>query len=192
MDNSELFNNNQYIIAGPNKNDHWNHSPGLKQALTVEQGSWPVQGNIGGLLAQEPLYSNCISNILQAPPINSSPNCSNVFTPDIYTKTDTCGDQCINKYPESYGFQDFGFPEGMAWQDKVTNASSLHTYKNQRAVMPGQGPADALGVAEWIPRIGVDDDKNSGFMDPNPNYQQVGNFLKLPQYKNLSKVQWKF
>ncbi len=189
MDNSEQINTKQFIIAGPNKRDYFFHNPGLTQALQQEESSFPVQGNIGSLMVQDPNYSNCINDIMFAPPINSSPNCSNAFTPDLYTKVDTCGDECLVKYPESYGLKDFGFPEGTKWQDKITNASSIHAYKNQRAVMPGQGSGSMMGAAEWIPRIGISD-QDTGFLDPNPAYEQVGNFLKLPQYKNLSQVKW--
>jgi hypothetical protein len=183
------MNNTQFIIAGPGQRDFFYHSPGTEMALQNEEGPFPVQGNIGVLMVQDPTYAKCINDSMVAPPVGSSPNCTNSFTPDLYTTTDTCNDECLTKYPESYGLKDFGFPDNFKWQDKVTNAAGIHAYKNQRAVMPGQGPGTALGPAEWIPRIGVSN-QDTGFMDPNPAYQQVGNFGTLPQFNNLSQINW--
>jgi hypothetical protein len=183
------MNNTKYILAGPNSRDYFYHSPGLEQALQAEESSWPVQGNIGVLMVQDPDYSNCINDVLVAPPVGSSPNCTNTFTPDLYTLKDTCGDECLTKYPESYGRKDFGFPEDAKWQDKITNASSIHAYTNRLAVMPGQGPGAVLGPAEYIPRIGINN-QDTGFMDPNPAYKQVGNFFELPQFNNISQIRW--
>ncbi len=192
IDESEqLLNNTQYILAGPGPRDYWNHSPGLKQAMIKEEGPFLMQGNIGSLMKEDPSYTNCTMDTNIAPNINGSPNCTVAFTPDIYTKVDTCGESCTMRYPESYGLKDFGFPEDMSWKDKVTNASSLHTYQNLRAVGPGQFPA-SFGPIEWIPRVSTtiasSTDIGSGFLDPNPGYQQVGNFLQLPMYDKLTYI----
>lgn len=191
-DSYPLLNNQQYIIAGPGSRDYFNHSPGFKQALTQPGGSLGVVGNIGSLLTNDPYYKDCTTDLNVAPNITSSPNCTVAFKPDVYTTQNTCGDQCITKYPESYGQKDFGFPENFKWQDKFTNSYSLHSYQNQRASHVGNGPAEPLGALEFIPRNGIFGTgfSSTGFMDPQKEYQQVGNFLELDQFKNLAKVPW--
>src|SRR5690606_19280797 len=130
----------------------------------------------GSLMSQDPLYAQCTFDESIAPHIGSSPNCTTSFVPDQYTENDTCGQECVSKYPESYGLQDFGFPKSLAWKDKVTNTAYLHAYDNIRAVGPGQTPG-TLGPIESIPRISVKE--KHGILDPEPEYLQIGNFLKL-------------
>jgi hypothetical protein len=183
------LNNKQYIIAGPEAREYFFHSPGLKEPMiSPEEGPFPVLGNIGSLLAQDPNYSQCITDESVAPPVSGSPNCSSAFVQDQYTKMDTCQDQCVSKFPESIGQKDFGFPSDMSWSDKFTNSHSLHAYQNQRASAEGQGPSEILGTIQWIPRISSNPGTNTAFLDPIPEYQQVGNFLQLPMYENLSRV----
>jgi hypothetical protein len=180
---TETINSFHNIIAGPNDGDYWNHSGGITAPLTREDGPFPLQGNIGALMKNEAAnYVGCsVADTDTSPLIGSSPNCTGSFVPDIYTTTDTCGDNCKLKYPESYGLQDFGFPSD---SPKITNAHQLHLYTNQRALMAGQYPG-SLGSYEWIPNISVDENTNSAYLDPKAVYQQVGNWGKLPQYKNI-------
>ena len=96
----------------------------------------------------------------------------------------TCGEECFLKYPQSFGDKSFGFDPKAPWQSKVSNAHQIHAYQNVRASMPGQGPA-STGPYEWIPRVVSYPPTNSIIMSPEPVYDQVGNFLNLPQYSNL-------
>ncbi len=186
-----LLNNTQYIIAGPGPRDYYNHSPGTMKPLIQENGPFPMLGNIGSVLANDPLYKDCTMDSNIAPNISSSPNCTVAFKPDMYTKNNTCGAECTMKYPESYGLKDFGFPTDSTWNTKVTNAGSLHAFDNLRAAGPGQGPG-TLGSLEWLPNTSIRGSgyTSTGFMDPNPAYEQVNNFLDIPGYENLSKVTW--
>ncbi len=172
--------NTQYIIAGPNEHQYWNHSSGALEPMTREEGPFPIQGNIGSLVKNESLDYNLCSTTI---PIGNGPNCVGSFTGDVFTTKDTCGDNCKLKFPESYGLKDFGFPEG---SDKYTNSHQLHAYVNQRANFAGQGPA-SLGSYEWIPRITSDPNTNTGILNQDPVYSQVGEWNKLPMYKNLQQ-----
>ena len=177
------------ITAGPNPMSYWNHSPGAERPLIREEGPFPVQGNVSSIIADESTNMKYCGNITgtdtKLPNIGSSPNCSGSFVPDVFTPKDTCGENCYIKYPESFGDKDFGFPEKMAWQQKVTNAHQIHAYQNVRAPMPGQGPSvnPALGSYEWIPRVTPDQAANSSILNPEPVYEQVPNFL--PYHRNL-------
>ncbi len=169
---------NVNIIAGPNEHQYWNHSKGASEPLVEEEGPFPIQGNIGHLLFNEKLkYELCDNTI----PIGGGPNCVGTFVEDIYTKKDSCGSNCKLKYPESYGLQDFGFKDDSS---KYTNSHQLHAYTNERANFIGQGPYE-LGSYEWVPRITSDKNSNTGILDQNSAYSQVGEWNKLPQYKNL-------
>lgn len=168
------INARQNIIAGPDPKDYWNHSPGLEQPLVREEGPFPVQGNIGELVSND--YSKCTYD----PTIGLGPNCVGAFTPDIFTKTNTCGSECMLKYPESYGLKDFGFPKDLP---KVSNAHQLHTYQNIRAGMQGQ--TGISGCYEYIPNLSVDKKTNTCYMDEKKEFQQVGNWSALTEFKNL-------
>lgn len=160
------------IIAGPNSGDYWNHSPGLEKPLVREEGPFPVQGNIGFLLAAE----NCNSNL---PLISGSPNCTNTFRSDVYTTKNTCGEECNLKYPESFGDQNFGIEK-----NTITNSHSLHAYKNVRASTEGRGPSDVYGCYEWIPRLTPTKD-NSCELNQYKAFQTVGDWQKLPENSKI-------
>lgn len=173
------MNSQHYIIAGPHTGDYWNHSPGLKRPLIREEGPFPVQGNIGSLVQVEGpdgTFTKCGSG----PNISGSPNCTRAFIPDIYTRENTCGKECALGYPESFGGQSFGLLPG---QD-VTNAYALHAYKNVRAAQEGSGPSSVYGCYEWIPNLSKTAG-NSCIMDYPKQYQQVGNWMKLPQNRSI-------
>jgi hypothetical protein len=173
----------QNIIAGPGPNVYWNHSPGAEQPEVREQGPFPIYGNIGSLIGNEGRsYTTCANN---GPKIGSGPNCSNSFVPDIYTKDDTCGDECLTKYPESFGLKDFAFPDNMNWTDKVTNSHQVHSYQNLRSSFAGQGPSATFGPSEWVPKLSTDVSRNVSVMNPEKAYAMVGNWLDIPAYANL-------
>lgn len=179
------------IIAGPNPMSYWNHSPGFEKPEIREEGPFPIQGNIGSLLKEEAdgNYINCSKN-KELPTIGSSNNCTDTFTPDIYTKRNTCGSNCDVKYPESYGLKDFGFPEDMPWQKKVTNSHQIHSFQNLRASMPGTGPSNEFGCYEWVPRITSNDKTNACVLNPEKVYEQVGSWNKLPMYSDLQNIKY--
>jgi len=118
------MNTKNNIIAGPNAQDYWFHSPGAEQPEIKEQGPFPIQGNIGSLIAAEASNYNICN--LTVPQVGSGPNCTGSFVPDLYTKADTCGSECTSKYPESYAMKDFGFPQGTPSSQKVTNSHQKH------------------------------------------------------------------
>lgn len=188
------MNTKSNIISGPNPMSYWNHSPGFEKPEVREEGPLPIQGNVGALLANEATnnYALCSPSVdgQTIPEIGSSPNCSGYFKPDLYTLEDTCGAECQLKYPESYGEKDFGFPDNMPWNKKITNAHQVHAYQNIRAANPGQGPSKELGCYEWIPNVSSDKEAGTCVLDQEPVYDQVGAWNKLPMYANLQKVTW--
>ena len=95
----EVDNLRQNIIAGPNPQQYWNHSPGIRAPMEREEGPFPVEGNIGELIRQE--ANNQYKNCTAPNSIGGSPNCTDSFIPDYYTSTDTCGGECVLKSPES-------------------------------------------------------------------------------------------
>jgi len=50
------FNVRRDIIAGPNPEQYWNHSPGAGTPEFREQGPFAVQGNIGALMTEDMIY----------------------------------------------------------------------------------------------------------------------------------------
>lgn len=191
----EMINTQQNIIAGPNTDPtkpgmmYWNHSPGTKMPQVREEQPLPIQGNIGMLIKNEAInqYKGCFSNISSQNDISGSPNCTPAFYPDNVTLKDTCGDNCIMSSPESFGDKDFGFTT----EDKYTNAHGIHAFKNVRAGAEGQSAQS--GCYESIPRSGISSDDTCN-MDQDPKYTQVGEWNKLPQFKNMvssSFAKWK-
>jgi hypothetical protein len=181
------LNSRNNIIAGPEFMDYWNHTPGFEKALIKSEAAFPMQGAIGNLVANQGNdFKSCgtSSNGQAIPDIGSSPNCSGSFKPDMYQLKDTCGEECFLKYPQSFGDKSFGFDPKAPWQSKVSDSHQIHAYKNMRAAMPGQGPS-SVGPYEWLPRASKNPPTNSIVMNPEPVYDQVGNFLNLPQYSNL-------
>jgi len=168
------------IISGPQPGQYWNHSPGLQRPLIREEGPFPVQGNIGGLIAQEARgnFASCGG----APNVSGSPNCTaaSTFKPDIYTTVDTCGKNCVLNYPESFGGKDFGLRGG-----EVTNSHALHAYQNVRASTEGRGPSQQYGCYEWVPKLGQTQG-DSCKLDQYPAFQQVGDWTKLKDFKNVT------
>jgi hypothetical protein len=182
------------IIAGPNARSYFNHSPGAEMPEIREESSFPVQGNIGSLIAEEGYdqYAMCSPLVdgVTIPNIGSSPNCSGTFRPDAYTLTNECGANCVLKAPESFGGVDFGYVENMNWTDKVTNAHQLHTYENVRATAEGKGSCDVFTPVEFIPRVSCDPKTKTSYLNPEPIYSPVPNFGKLKQYSNLFHVRY--
>jgi hypothetical protein len=175
------INNKTNIIAGPGEKNYWDHSPGALAPMILEEGPFPVQGNIGSLIKNEATnYTNCVDG----PDIGSGPNCTGSFKPDMYTTQDTCGSNCLTKYPESYGLQDFGFPSDSS---KVTNAHQVHLYSNIRAGMAGQ--TSETGCYEWIPYLSSGPG-GSCELTQSKDYSQVGNWNFLPMYNSLQTVRY--
>ncbi len=189
LSNGPEMNSKQNIIAGPNSMSYWNHSPGAEKPEVREQGPFPIQGNIGSLVREESMgnYQQCSST---GPEVGSAKNCTGTFNSDIYTKNNTCGSNCDMKYPESYGLKDFGFPETMPWDKKVSNSHQIHSFQNLRAGMPGTGPSEELGCYEWVPRVSSNKETNSCVLNPEPVYEQVPSWNKLPVYNNLQNVKY--
>lgn len=183
-----FINSRQNIISGPAPLQYWAHSSGAETPLYVEQGPLPIQGNVGSLLKQESInnYESC--NTGSEPDIGGSGNCIGVFNPDYYTTQNTCGSDCKLKYPESYGIKDFGFPEGMTPDQKITNAHQVQTYANVRGGMAGQ--MANLGCNQYVPNLSANPLTGACELNPNPTYEQVGAWNKLPMYSNLQKVNY--
>lgn len=179
------MNSRQNIISGPNRGEYWNHSPGLEKPVNREEGPLPIQGNIGSLMKQEANnFTECSSGL---PETSGSPNCTaqSAFVQDLYTQRDTCGENCVLSYPESYGGKDFGLTKS-----KVTNSHGLHAYKNERAAVEGSGPSTEYGCYEWTPRLSKTDG-NSCTLNQYPAYQQVGDWAKLKQNSNIVSYNYK-
>lgn len=172
---------NKNIIAGPKPGDYWYHSKGLEIPEYREEGPFPIQGNIGNLLKQEQNgnYSMCDKNNTS---ISGGPNCTGVFNNDIYTTSNTCGENCNIKAPELFGIQSFG----MDGKDKLTNIHGLHAYKNVRAGSEGKGPSDQYGCYEWLP-IMKKTPGNSCQIDYGPIEQNtIGDFTALQNWQNFA------
>jgi hypothetical protein len=183
------MNSKNNIIAGPGKGEYWNHSPGLEKPVLREEGPFPVQGNIGGLVRHEGLHN--FSKCTGLPDISGSPNCTgNNFIPDIYTSKDTCGSECTTSYPESFGDKSFGLIGEGSSKVKVTNSHGLHSYTNVRAAAEGQGPSDEYGCYEWSPRL-TKTKGNSCTLNQYPAYQTVGNWANLPEANGITNYTYK-
>ncbi len=173
------YNSKKNIISGPGLHDYWNHSYGLERPVVREEGPFPIQGNIGSLLKQEEdgNYSNCNQNSL----VGGSPNCVGVFNKDIYTKENTCGENCDSIGVESYGLNSFGMIKGID-----TNIHSLHAYQNIRAGVDGQGPSADYGCYEWVPTLTKTN--NNSCKNNYSTYEQytVGDFTKLNNWKSFT------
>jgi hypothetical protein len=183
IENAPTLNSRKNIIAGPRKGDYWFHSPGLEMPDLREEGPFPVQGNIGSLVKQEGL--NNFANCTGGPSIGGGPNCTGTFIKDIYTETNTCGENCKMNGPESYGIQNFGIKDGVS-----TNMHGLHAYKNERAGTEGTGPANIYGCYENVPNL-----KPSAGNTCELNYNKfesntVGNFTKLPSWQKFAKYSY--
>lgn len=184
LSQSPQMNVNTNIIAGPGPRDYWNHSPGASMPMVKEEGSFPLNGNIGVLMKNEVGNVNKCGSVdgQSLPNISGSPNCSGQFTPDMYTSSNTCVDSCAVTYPESYGGKDFGYPEGVP---KISNSHQIHAMQNTRASVEGQGPANVLGCYEFTPRISVSGQNNTCALNQQQVYSQVGQWNLLPQYSNV-------
>lgn len=187
----DTINTRNNIIAGPNTDPsnpgmmYWNHSPGLKIPMEREEQPFPIQGNIGMLIKNEAInqYSDCYSSITNENDISGSPNCTPAFYPDTITLEDTCGTNCIMTSPESFGDKNFGF----TGDDKYTNAHGIHAYKNVRAGAEGQ--SSQSGCYSFVPGSSKTQ-YGTCMMDQNPNYTQVGDWMKLPGMQYIVKDSW--
>lgn len=178
------MNSQKNILSGPLPGQYWNHSADLTAPLTREEGPWPILGNVGSLLKQEVTnYGNCSTAL---PDIGGSPNCTarSAFVPDIYTSANYCGENCELKYPEAYGDQSFGMIKDDSGNYILTTSHGLHGYDNIRAISEGKGPSSSYGCLEWIPQLSSTSD-DSCSMNPPTSYQQVGDWTKLSQNKNI-------
>jgi len=180
------------ILAGPLAGQYWNHSPGLEYPLTREEGPFPLSGNIGSLIKQEANnnFSNCSSTL---PLVSGSPSCtaSQAFVPDFFTKYDNCGEECELKYPEAFGDQNFGMIKNESGNYILTNSHGLHAYENVRAATENTGPSSSYGCYEFIPRLS-ETSGNSCMLNQYPAYQQVGDWMKLPENQDLVNYQFKW
>jgi len=172
LESGSTQNSRKNIISGPGKT-YWNHSPGLEAPEIAEDGPFPIMGNIGSLLKQEGNnnYASCSSNVQ----VGGSPNCVGVFNSDVYTKKNTCGDNCKLQAPEAFGMQSFGMNE-----DKLTNIHSLHSYKNVRAASEGRGPSSSYGCKEWLPALRKTAGDSCEIDYSKWESSTTGNFTKLP------------
>ncbi len=181
------MNTKHNIIAGPQPGEYWNHSPGLERPIIREEGPFPVQGNVGSLVASEGRgnFNECGHGL---PNISGSPNCTSpsAFKSDMYTRADTCGAECTLSYPEAFGGKSFGMSGG----DVITNAHALHAYKNERAATEGRGPSQTYGCYEWVPKLGKTNG-NSCMLDQYPEFQQVGDWQKLSENKGIVNYTFK-
>lgn len=144
----------------------------LEQPLYKEEGPWPVMGNIGSLLRQEQPNGNlamCGNNTS----INGGPNCTSAFNRDVYTKSDTCGSNCVVKEPESYGGSSFGLIDGAR-----SSSYALNPLSNVRVGQPGVSNPK-YGCMDWYPRLNNTDN----CLPINDAYESssVADWTKLPQ-----------
>jgi hypothetical protein len=193
LNDNPTMNTRSNIIAGPNALSYFNHSPGAEMPEIREEGSFPIYGNISALVAEEAYdYSLCSPRVdgVVVPDVGGSPSCSGTFRPDAYTHTNECGANCQNVYPSSLGIQDFGFPEDMPWNEKVTNSHQLHAYENIRGSGPGEGNSSVLGCYEWVPKLSSDSQTNTCYLNPEKIYSPVPNWGNLKQYSNLVHVRY--
>lgn len=179
------------ILEGPGKREWWNHSPGKGVPMIVEEGPWPVQGNIGELVRQEARdnWGSCSTSLSE---VGGSPNCTAAFIPDEVQPNDLCGSgpfsPCAVTGPESFGENTYGIPAG---KDNVTTYD-LHAYgtfadgkpTNIRAPSAGEGPA-SLGCYEWIPKNSAKGADGNCVLEEQVAYRTVGYWPDLPQYKYL-------
>jgi hypothetical protein len=181
---SPMLNARKNIISGPGPKEYWNHSPGLSVPDIKEEGPLPLQGNIGSLLKQEGLnnYESCLNKTS----IGGGPNCTGVFNNDIYTSTNTCGDNCSITGPESYGMQNFGMQNGM-----MTNMHGLHAYENVRAGTEGKGPAGVYGCYESIPNLKVGN--NGACVTDYDKFEAntIGNWQNTEQGKRITQYNYR-
>lgn len=182
-----ISNQRSNIISGPNTTPwtpglmYWSHSPGDLQPMEREEGPLPIQGNIGQLVKDESNnFKKCGEGITRNFDISGSKNCTTAFYNDPFTTRDTCGDNCVLSEPESFGDKNFGF-EG---NNKYTNAHGLHAYQNIRAGAGGQ--SSQSGCYEFIPGMSSTD-TGTCMLNPKPVYQQVGDWTKLKENKNILK-----
>lgn len=193
LNDNPTMNVRSNIIAGPNALSYFNHSPGAEMPEIREEGSFPVQGSIGSLVADEGYnYALCSEKVdgITVPDVGGSPSCSGVFRPDAYTHTNTCGANCSMYYPSSYGDKPFGHIESMPWNQQVTNAHQLHAYENVRATAEGESDCRTYSSIDWVPNVSCDNNTGTSYMNGNKNYQQVGDWTRLPQYANLVHVRY--
>lgn len=178
LNQTSSINVRKNILNGPNSGDYWFHSKGLEIPDNREEGPFPIQGNIGSLLKQEQYsnYSLCSNNIS----IGGAPNCTGVFNADIYTTSNSCGDNCNLSVPESFGIQSFGMEK-----DKLTNVHGLHAYKNVRAAVEGRGPSDDYGCYEWIPTLQKTPGNSCTTNYNTYESSTVGNWTQLPQAQSI-------
>jgi hypothetical protein len=189
----EEINTQNNIIAGPQTKpwkiqnikqsmQYWNHSPGNKMPMEREEQPLPIQGNIGFLIKNEALnqYKKCSNDY----PISGSPNCADAFYPDMFTPTDTCGNNCKMNAPESFGDKDFGFEQN---SNKFTNAHGIHAYQNIRAGAAGQ--SSQSGCYEFIPNTSKSL-HGTCTLNTRPSYQTVGDWTKLQEFGHLVSSSW--
>lgn len=184
LNQGPTLNTRKNIISGPKQGDYWYHSKGLETPEYREEGPFPVQGNIGSLLKQEQNgnYAMCGNNIS----IGGAPNCTGVFNSDIYTTSNTCGENCTVGVPEAFGIQSFG----MENKDKLTNIHGLHAYQNVRAGIEGKGPSDQYGCYEWVPSM-KKNPGNSCELNYTPfENETVGDFTKLANWQKFASYNY--
>lgn len=181
---SPIVNARKNIISGPRPKDYWFHSSGQEMPEIREEGPFPIQGNIGSLLKQEAInnYASCSNKTS----IGGAPNCTGVFDKDIYSESNTCGENCSITGPESYGIQNFGIKN-----ESMTNMHGLHSYDNIRAGSEGKGPANIYGCYESIPSLKVGD--NGACVTDYSKYEgnTVGDFTKLESWQKFAGYSYK-
>jgi hypothetical protein len=176
------INTQSNVIAGPNTKPwvprmmYWNDSPPGLTPMEREEGPFPVQGNVGQLVKDETNnYTKCGNSY----DISGSRNCNTYFDADHFTPSYTCGSNCVLSAPESFGDKDFGLEQTAT---KYTNAHGIHAYQNIRAGAGGQ--SSQSGCYEFIPNTGKTS-TGTCMLDPNPQYDQVGNWTKLAENKSI-------
>jgi len=184
---SDIPNQTTNIISGPNTKPwkpglmNWSHSPGDQKPMEREEGPLPIQGNIGQLVKDEVTeFRSCGKGLARNYKTGGSGNCTSAFYPDHFTPKDTCGDNCVLSAPESFGDKDFG----LRGNQKYTNAHGIHALENVRAGAGGQ--SSQSGCYEFIPGVAPGNNGTCA-MSPNPVYEQVGNWTRLKENKNLTR-----
>lgn len=61
----------------------------------------PLQGNIGSLLKINNNTNLCTVNS----PVSGGPNCTGAFIPNVYSRKNVCGSNCVVTGPSAYGMQ---------------------------------------------------------------------------------------
>lgn len=165
VDNTDFINTKSNIISGPEPHSYWNHSKDDENPINREEGPLPILGNIGVLLKEQKSgnFSNCDHTKL----VGGSPDCTNNFVPDEFTKSNTCTGNCKLGALERYGDTSFGLIDGIKTDSYIlssmSNTRAMNTNKKSNeykeySFVPQLTNTDSVGLRSlpenrvWLPK----------------------------------------